>query len=702
MTGRAAGGKNKKDIRQIVWACVRAAVFITLICFFFANKDFFVITTDGGMIIRWKRVLATVAGSAVAVLIPCFVRWNWPRFVKKWMIRLFYVLLTGVVLLLALYMCEYIHGFQLFAIRKLFIACNLILAVCLFLIIYIVSNRFKWSMLLTYTLLVDGSAVNYYVNVFRGEAISAADLFTVGTAANVADEYVVVMTWPFFVSLAVGALILTLLTWLPKEEPLFTGRKRLLLDAGAAVFSVFFIWVFAISPWPATQHIRVRLDKPMTTYQENGEWLNFTRSFYGLFVSAPDGYSAASCKELMDSLSYESDPAADAASLTQSPNIIFIMNESLTDFSVYDELGLSEDPMPFIHSLQGKSNAITGNLHVDVFGGHTANTEYELLTGNSLFNLPDGAIPYSMFVRSPQPSINSVFSAAGYCGNEAFHPYLKDGYSRPRAYENLGFDRYVALEDIQDRVTDADYLRSRISDEADFRFVRELYEEARSKSDAPYYLMNVTMQNHGPYTKDFDNFEQDINITSEKFLELSRIKLTKRFINLTQYSDEAFEKLAAYFEQVDEPTILVMFGDHLPNFHGDFYKTLWGRSEDNLEGADQFKKYTTPLVIWANYDINPGGKYDEQFDEISINYLSAAVMDIAGVPMSAYGKFLAAMQKEIPVITNHGILSSDGTYYEPDAESWPFDDWIRAYRYLAYNYQFDKSGRIDSYFTLRE
>ena len=92
----------------------------------------------------------------------------------------------------------------------------------------------------------------------------------------------------------------------------------------------------------------------------------------------------------------------------------------------------------------------------------------------------------------------------GYCGDEAFHPYHASGYSRPRAYPFLGFERFVTLEDIKSELKPEDYVRRWLSDSSDFRYVTELYEEARKNSDAPVYLYNVTMQNHGSYDKQFN------------------------------------------------------------------------------------------------------------------------------------------------------------------------------------------------------
>ncbi|MBQ9062705.1 MAG: sulfatase-like hydrolase/transferase [Eubacterium sp.] len=667
-----------------------------MIVLLFSARELYTVTDDAGTRIAAARIVLYLIAAAVCILVPFFVRWQWPARVKPWMQTCIYIVLIPVVIFITLYFGEYIHGFALLEIRKRFILFNAILAFAFFLLFHIITNRIKWAMMLTYVLIIFASALNYYIDVFRGEAASAADIFCIGAAANVAGNYKVVCTPEILKCVLVGLLILTLLTWLPKETPVFRRKMRLLYDVIAAFAFVFIIWLFAVSDWPNTQGVKVKLYRPVKSYRTHGELLNFTRSFYYMIVDTPEDYSSEACYELMDELGYESDPA-DYDDGQDNPNVIFILNESLSDFSGYEELGLTEDPLPYIHSLKGKDNAIVGNLHVDVFGGRTANTEYEIQTGNALYYMPENAVPFAMYVREPQPAMSWNLQDMGYSGIEAFHPYHASGYSRPRAYPFLGFERFVTLEDIESQLQPADRIRSWVSDSADFRYITKLYEEAREESEAPFYLYNVSMQNHGPYDKQFDNWEQDIEITGAPFKNLEAIADTKQFINLTQYSDEAFQELTAYFEKVDEPTVIVMYGDHLPNFINDFYDTLWGKRT----GIEKFKKYTTPVVVWANYDINKGGQYDALFEDISVNYVTAEVMHVAGLPMTAYQKYLVDLKKELPVISTVGLLDADGNYYDGKDDVGPYAEKLKEYQYLVYNYQFDKENRNDAFYTLK-
>ncbi len=692
---------NHSDRRQRAWLIARAAVYIAMIVVMFTSEEVYKNTSaEGVKTIAYVRIVLVFVLAFAGVFLPFFLQWRrWPERFSRFKISMVYILLILVGLFITLLMCEYVHGFNFLEIRKKFIFFNALLAGCIYLVMHVITNRVKWSLMLTYALIIVASCINYYVNIFRGEAVSAADIFVVGTALNVAGNYTFAFTLNIFRCLLVGAVLFTIVTWMPKEDMYLRKYMRIGYDVIALALVVFTVWLFAASDWPNSQQVKVRVFKPMKTYKKNGELLNFVRGFYFMLVETPEGYTTEQCEQLMHQLDLESDPA-DYDDGKKNPNIIFIMNESLTDFSQFEDAELSEDPMPYIHSLEGQSNVILGNLHVDVFGGRTANTEYEVQTGNALYYMPSSAVPYAMYVRKPQPALTWNMIDMGYSGDEAFHPYHANGYSRPRAYPNLGFQRFVAIEDIESELTPEDYIRGWVSDATDFRYITKLYEEAKQKdSDAPYYLYNITMQNHGGYTEDWDNFEQDIEINGAAYQGMEALADTKRFINLTQYSDEAFHELTDYFEKVDEPTILIMYGDHLPHFYNNFYKTAWA----DADAKEKMAKYTTPLIIWANYDINANGHNDKIFDDISVNYLSAEIMKLAGLPMTAYQKYLVDIQEDLPVLTAFGILDQDGNYYEPnlDPSEYPFEEIIREYNYLIYNYQFDTDNRNDDFFTLK-
>ena len=116
------------------------------------------------------------------------------------------------------------------------------------------------------------------------------------------------------------------------------------------------------------------------------------------------------------------------------PNIICIMNESLSDPGALGNLETNEDYMPFIHSLT--ENTIKGSLSMPVFGAGTSNSEFEFLSGDSISFLPTGCNVYQSYVKDTVPSLVSTLGALGY-SRTAFHPYYGEGWNRRNVYPLL-------------------------------------------------------------------------------------------------------------------------------------------------------------------------------------------------------------------------------------------------------------------------
>ena len=148
------------------------------------------------------------------------------------------------------------------------------------------------------------------------------------------------------------------------------------------------------------------------------------------------------------------------------------MNESFSDLGIVGNFETNEDYMPFVHSMQkGQKNTITGNLLVSTFGGGTANTEFEFLTGDTMAFLPFGCSPYQMYVKSEMPSLVGALEAQNY-QTVAMHPYLSTSWNRPQVYQSFGFDEQCYEDSFP---SDVERVRGRVSDSASYKKIIELY-----------------------------------------------------------------------------------------------------------------------------------------------------------------------------------------------------------------------------------
>lgn len=561
---------------------------------------------------------------------------------------------------------------------------NLVIYTTLLLVIYVILNRVQYTCIIVLSAAFIMHIANYYVWVFRGCPILAADLQSAATAFNVADNfsYSLDLTgiWGVVYILSFTAMLLSLKGY---KGPRL--KQRMYAVGACAIYICFFNILFIQTNF-VPEHVKHDVWKPQRTYAKNGNALSFLMSWSSIRIEKPKNYSIEEIEKITKR--YPSDNAAKTTAPGEKPpNIIAIMNESLADLNYNSPIELSEDYLPFLHSLT--ENTVKGKLYVSIQGANTANSEFEFLTGNSMNFLPYRSIPYNEYIKDTTPSMAHTLKAQGYSGVNAYHPFKSSGWSRTIAYPALGFNK-CRFQEYYVKKNNFDLVRNYISDEADFRQIIADYEASRKKTDSPFYLFNVTMQNHGGYNGKRGLVEPKITI---KDAALNNPE-TEQYINLAKMSDDAFKMLVEYFKKVDEPTLIVMFGDHQPPITNLFYNNQFGKDVENLTPEEEANWYSTPYVIWANYDI------EEKELDMSANYLSSYVMNLAGNKLTGYNKYLLELQKELPAISAVCYMDKTGKIHKYD-EKTEYDALLATYHMLQYNQMFDKEHRADDFFFLK-
>ena len=265
-------------------------------------------------------------------------------------------------------------------------------------------------------------------------------------------------------------------------------------------------------------------------------------------------------------------------------------------------------------------------------------------------------------------------------GQELVDKYVNSGYSY-NLYKRLLRQKYPGQQIL---------LRRFVSDAYDFQQIEQMYEE--KDPDQPMFLFNVTMQNHSSYNQKYDNFDQEVYLTSTK----GDYPKTDQYLSLIKKTDEAFEDLLNYFKNVDEPTIILMFGDHQPFIEDSFYSEVMGQSISEMDGETQQKRYITRFILWANYDIPTGW-----VDEISMNYLSTLLLQVSGLQTTRYNDYLAGLYTKLPVITAMGCRDAQGDFFQADEQN-SLESEIADYRKVAYNNLADLKAKAKSVFYIQE
>lgn len=541
------------------------------------------------------------------------------------------------------------------------------------------SMRFSGCFLCIFSIIF--SLTNYFTTTFRGIPILASDLTIMGTAMNVVGNYKYSLDLPRTITL-LGLIAWCILLFRVKRLRLPKGKKRIsaILGSAAICFASFWIMIYTPVMTVTPMHVTVNTFRPIKSYRKNGCVLTFMRSIQLMIIHKPDGYSANAAEEI--AAPYRSETSSGNA---KTPNVIAIMDEAFADLQAVGDFRTSEDVMPFYHSLT--KNTVKGFSYVSVFGGQTANTEFEFLTGLSKAFVPASATPYQLYIKSLLPGLTTHLGNQDYQGMLAFHPFRANGYNRDHVYPNLGFSDFISLKDLD--VSASDKIRNFVSDAADFQVIIDQYEQAKKKSNAPFYLFNVTMQNHSGYDQDFDNLDMPISI-EEKCDDPE----LKRYLNLIHHSDTALKSLIEYFSKQKDPTVIVFFGDHEPGLSNEVYSKILGKNVEKLSAEENMNLYKTPFLIWANYDIE-----EQENVNISMNYLSTLMLESTGMKLSPFNQFLLDIHKQIPVLTTNGYFGEDGSYYSLKDESSPYYESLRKYQILQYNDLFDKKKGLRTFLT---
>ncbi|MCD7772176.1 MAG: LTA synthase family protein [Oscillospiraceae bacterium] len=464
---------------------------------------------------------------------------------------------------------------------------------------------------------------NQIILEIRGTPLVPTDLYAIQTAMSVTKPD----DWHFDSNMLIGTAASVMLIAVAMKCKIKYPKKLARAGAGLASLAltaagVLFIWGIDYTSFSTSTF------DTESTNNVNGIALNFYINCRKMKFDEPEGYSE---EALLQYLSQYTDEELEG-SLDDLPNIIVIMNESYSDLSYVGKFKTDESYNSYFNSLI--EDYPHGKVLVSVLGGGTCNTEFEFLTGLSMMYMPNGSYVYLQHILGDIPSMATYLQEYGYSAI-AMHPFYEICWRRNLVYAWMGFDDFVSGEDMTDYQAkyvsvsrwekgfgdDVEYIRTLISDSY---FYQQIIDQYENKTTDRIFIFGVTVQNHSGYEYDGDDFETTVHLTSTD----GDYPRTEQYLSLIKASDEALEELITYFENVDEKTIIVFFGDHQPNIETEFLDEISPNRNTTVNGF--LTRYETPFVIWANYDIG-----DDNLGIVSANYLSLLTLEYAGIPLSA-------------------------------------------------------------------
>ncbi len=570
---------------------------------------------------------------------------------------IFHVILFSIVPIVLFYLMESYEHNAWKEVRSLAQVYNILLFELIAWILFFITGKGKTALRIETVLACLYGVVNHYIMEFRSTPFVPWDVFSIKTAASVADNYDFTPSKEMILTTGVFAVIFLALGFV-KFHFTYSVFLRVIPVVCLSLILGLFVNCLQDDDFQSESYLYPFLFTPSYMTKVNGMAVTFAMNLEYVYVEKPEEYSPEVAENILafyevgenmledmpkeilqgkweeasqDILEDASQNDAKESGNDKSlPNIIVIMNEAFSDLSVLGDFTTNEDYMPFLHKLQnGYENTITGNLTVSVCGGNTANSEFEFLTGHTMDFFPVGSIPYQQYIKEETPSMAKQLADLGYV-TYGIHPYNASGWNRDTVYPNLGFSESLFLSDFMNRR----YIRNYVSDKTAYQKIIDVYEQ--KEDGTPLFAFEVTMQNHGGYTDLYENFTPDI------FVEEFSHPALDQYLSLIKVSDAELQSLISYFEN-KEDTILVFFGDHQPSdYVANPILRANGVNTSNMSVEQAQLRYVVPYVIWANFDIS-----EETNADTDISYLGAKVLEVAGISTNGYQNFLLEMEEEI-------------------------------------------------------
>ncbi len=361
-------------------------------------------------------------------------------------------------------------------------------------------------------------------------------------------------------------------------------RRHYNLPMSLAVFVGFVLMSFMVAALGVRGEVLPRrFDSLVDAYDEYGFVTCFTFTFGQQGISRPDEYSPETVAEVLTDIAPESGdeyvyPHFSENDNLAHPNIVFVQLESFFDVNTVVDSAYSADPTPWFNRLC--SRFPSGTLYVPTVGGGTANTEFEVLTGLNRDAFGAGETPYNTILQ--QTTCESVcydLKDYGYTAT-AMHNNTATFFSRNTVYPNLGFDRFVPLEYMQNvKYTPIGWCRDAV--------LTDEILTALTTTDTRDVVFCVAVETHGKYEETYEYKDGDIEVLS--LPEEIPLAPFQNFVNALPSTDAFLRSLTLALLRFDEPTILVAYGDHLPALE---------LTNDLLSTGSI---YASRYVIWDNF-----------------------------------------------------------------------------------------------------
>lgn len=463
----------------------------------------------------------------------------------------------------------------------------------IFLIFYIVVNRFLLSTLINIFIGGSISTVNYLKFEMRNEPFLISDFIWIKEikflSSFINPKLLILISIVF-------SLIVFIYFFLSKKilpgKITNTIQSRILILLLPIVFFVGTLSVYKfrtdskiINGLPVISVVNNWYDISWFGFSTDARYKSlmyvWTKQLTDSVMERPINYSKKSISKLVSK--YEKRALDINSSRTEeisNQTVIYILSESLSNPNRIDDISVSENVLSNIDTI--KSQTTSGLMKSDGFGGGTANMEFQTITSLPFYNFSSG-VSVLMTEIFPKLKVIPAISNSFKKGERlVIHGLNASYYNRKSFYEDLDFDRQIFLKESNETLQNIEYFGENISDKTTYQNVIDNIDESSNQ-----FFSVITIQNHSPW-----NIKEPNSVkVSGKYLDKFQMDSLESYANMLKVTDDETIKFLKKLETFDKNITVVFYGDHLPGLY-----------PSELFKNNPASQYQTDYFIWSNFD----------------------------------------------------------------------------------------------------
>lgn len=511
-----------------------------------------------------------------------------------------------------------------------------------------ISRKWKTTITIFGVFILIFSIMNQLKCTFTSEPIVLSDMLFLGETSELMHivkgelwNNIKLFILPVIIEVLLFVILIIVGRTMSKDIKIQKSKTRIFL-----VITTFLLLVILISP---IQILNIFIKRQLFDIEDRKDYASFTSIsgyylYYGIIggiygqmlenrIVEPDDYDEVIVNnELMNVEENKNKTLG-------TPNIIVIFAESFWDIDQLEEIEFNTQITHNFNEL--KSKGLFFNMISPSYGGVSANVEYEFLTGANTMFFNHSYIPYMQLYRNDsyydRPSIIKELKNNGYRTKIAL-------YTSPNLFNCGKFYNYLQVDEVEcNYIIDKKYQKGQnVSDEY---VIDKIIEDFNNKEkEQKKFYMALTMQAHMPYPKDkYNNY--DVWVTKSSLSNDANDTLTAYAQGIFD-TDKQLGRLYDYIQTIDEPTIIVFYGDHLPYLYTGRTNAIdvlkyFNTSDETL---NTYRKYNTQSLIIANFELK---KDEENTKYLGPDLLSSYILNNMDIKISNYYKWLYESRKNI-------------------------------------------------------